>query len=629
MAITKTNFINYTRCRRYVALEEIHKEKLMADISIEEYQKEEQNDKLTELIGCMYEIDEEDQEHDLIDKENRYLEVMMKYYKQVEQLAGTYVKNTFKGKTIFSDNNFMQECFDFNSNGIKYLCYVDVYNESKDQKNIIEVKATTTNKFLSLKGNHLKKDKYSIFLKKDNILYLKDEICNYDIEAEMPLEKYQNLRKKLFDRYNVGKYVYDLAVQRFIIEGEYKESNNLESLSNTHYYLAVLNHEYVFDGTYENGKQVFNPDSNGNEIITLIDLTKVTAELQKYILADKEKLEKYLNNMDATSCELSNSCEYKKQTQCKYFNQICGQIIPPKNSSLSYKRNGFGFKDENKNRHKGLDLINEGYINMLDIPESWITQENHKIQRNCLITHKQYIDKEKIKVMLKQIEYPIYHLDFETFPCPLPRFKGETPYIQSPFEFSLHIEKAPGICDKYKDNFVFLADSHEDCREEMIKAMLKYMDPNKGTLFAQNVAFEKGRIKELANIFPQYKEDLMKLYNRGFDLLWLLDTNSKIYKELGYSEEEAKKMNFYDSFMSGSFSIKKTLPVFTDLKYDDLEVKNGTMAIIEYASYPYMSKEEFKLKYQALIDYCQQDTWAMVAILDSLRKIVQAQPVLN
>lgn len=153
--------------------------------------------------------------------------------------------------------------------------------------------------------------------------------------------------------------------------------------------------------------------------------------------------------------------------------------------------------------------------------------------------------------------------------------------------------------------------------------LIKYIDPSKGTLFAQNVAFEKGRIKELAEMFPEYKSKLMAIHAKGFDLLWLINTNSKMYQELGYSEEESKLFNFYDSYLSGSFSIKKTLPVFTDLKYDDLVVKNGNDAIIEYANYPYMSKEEYALKYQALIDYCQQDTWAMVAILEGLRKIVK------
>ena len=131
------------------------------------------------------------------------------------------------------------------------------------------------------------------------------------------------------------------------------------------------------------------------------------------------------------------------------------------------------------------------------------------------------------------------------------------------------------------------------------------MDPNKGTLFAQNVAFEKGRIKELASMFPKYKEDLLKLYERGFDLLWLVDTNSKMYEELGYEEEDAKVFNFYDK------------------RYANLDVKNGTEAIVEYANYPKMSKEEFNFKYQALITYCKQDTWAMVVILEALRKLIK------
>ena len=54
-----------------------------------------------------------------------------------------------------------------------------------------------------------------------------------------------------------------------------------------------------------------------------------------------------------------------------------------------------------------------------------------------------------------------------------------------------------------------------------------------------------------------------------------------------------------------------------------IEVKNGNEAIVVYANYPKMSKEEFLKNYQALEKYCTQDTWAMVEILDSLRKKLQ------
>ena len=187
----------------------------------------------------------------------------------------------------------------------------------------------------------------------------------------------------------------------------------------------------------------------------------------------------------------------------------------------------------------------------------------------------------------------------------------------------MHIEKEPGVCDKTKDNVVFLAKTMQDERLELIKTLLANVDPNKGTLFAQNVAFEKGRLKELATVFKEYQEPLLALVNRGFDLLWIVNNNKEFYKQKGFSEKESETFNFYDERLSGSFSIKKTLPVFSNLSYKDLEIQNGTEALIVYANYKKMSKEEFKKQTEALKKYCSQDTWAMVEILNALRKMVQ------
>ena len=622
MAISKTDFINISKCPRYAALEEIKKERLEADISYEKYKENEHSERLEEMLFSMYEKDEESgEEIDTIDVTDRQLEAMLDYYKTVELEAGKYVEKKFGGKVVYAEYTKDQECFDFTKNGIRYFCYVDIYNQQDDGTiNIIEVKATTSGKYKKLEYGLRGKEKYPMFINKDGILYLQEE---FNIDEQL-LDDFNKKKNKLLDRYDdCGKYVYDLAVQRYIIEGEHKETKTEDKLKNINYYLAVLNDEYIFDGTYEDKKAIYNTDFNGNDLIILINMNSITKDYQVYVEDNQKKIEKYLTELDASPCRLGKYCAYKKKNECKYFKKICGSMIPAKNSSLNYINNGFGFKDENGVTHKGLELINEGYIDMMDIPESWINRRIHEIQRECYSFKKEYIDKEKLKLGLNEIEYPIYHLDFETFPCPVPRFKGEWPYIQSPFEFSLHIEKEPGICDNDKDNIVFLAKTHNDEREEMIKEMLKYMDPNKGTLFAQNVDFEKGRIKELAGIFPKYKDDLMKLHARGFDLLWLVNTNTKMYKNLGYDEEHAKLCNFYNYKLSGSYSIKKTLPVFSDLSYDNLVVKNGGDAIIEYANYEKMTKEEFDLKYQALIIYCKQDTWAMVVILNELRKLVK------
>lgn len=625
MAITKTNFINYSRCPRYAALEEIKCEKLDADITYKEYKHEEESEQLKEILGSIFEDDT--YEVDLTNKVNKQMEAMMPYYKMVEIEAGRITKKYFGGKSVYAEDTFSQESFEFNKNGIKYICYVDIYNEVDNDINIIEVKATTSNKYVNLKANHKKGEKYSIFHfdKDKNCYYLKDEIEGYPLDSEMPLDAYLKQKEKLFDRYSsVGSYIFDLAIQRFILEGEYKESHNEERLKNVHYYLAVLNHNYVFDGTYEGKKAIYNPDNEGNEIVVFFDLTKVTEEYQNIIKQTEASLEEYLFNLNASPCPMGKWCERKKVKECIYLGPVCGKMIPAKNSSLNYLNNGFGFKTLDGERLKGLELINAGYINMLDIPEEWITSKKHEIQRDSLRFNRPYIDTEKIRAGLNALEYPIYHLDFETMPCPMPRFRGEKPYIQSPFEFSLHIEHAPGVCDKEKDNYIFLAKTFDnDEREELVKALCKYIDPDKGTLFAQNVAFEKGRIKELASIFPEYREKLMKMYNRGFDLLWLVNTKTELYEELGFDKERASLPNYYNKDLSGSYSIKKTLPVFSDLSYKDLTVKNGTEAIVAYASYNKMTKEEYDLYYEALRIYCQQDTWAMVVILQALRELCQ------
>lgn len=625
MAITKTNFINYSRCPRYAALEEIKSEKLDADITYKEYKHEEESEQLKEILGSIFEDDT--YEVDLTNKVDKQMEAMMPYYKMVEIEAGRITKKYFGGKSVYAEDTFSQESFEFNKNGIKYICYVDIYNEVDNDINIIEVKATTSNKYVNLKANHKKGEKYSIFHfdKDKNCYYLKDEIEGYPLDSEMPLDAYLKQKEKLFDRYSsVGSYIFDLAIQRFILEGEYKESHNEERLKNVHYYLAVLNHNYVFDGTYEGKKAIYNPDNEGNEIVVFFDMTKVTEEYQNIIKQTEASLEEYLFNLNASPCPMGKWCERKKVKECIYLGPVCGKMIPAKNSSLNYLNNGFGFKTLDGERLKGLELINAGYINMLDIPEEWITSKKHEIQRDSLRFNRPYIDTEKIRAGLNALEYPIYHLDFETMPCPMPRFRGEKPYIQSPFEFSLHIEHAPGVCDKEKDNYIFLAKTFDnDEREELVKALCKYIDPDKGTLFAQNVAFEKGRIKELAAIFPEYREKLMKMYNRGFDLLWLVNTKTELYEELGFDKERASLPNYYNKDLSGSYSIKKTLPVFSDLSYKDLTVKNGTEAIVAYASYNKMTKEEYDLYYEALKIYCQQDTWAMVVILQALRELCQ------
>lgn len=616
MAVTKTNFINYSRCPRFVALDDVKKEKLDTLISFEEYKKEEEEEKIRELLGGMY----DESGDDLIDSKNEHLEVMLPYYNKVEILAGNICHNYFEGKFKFSRNTQEQESFDFKKNGIRYLCYVDIYNETKDAFNIIEVKATTTKKFLDLSVTN-KGNKNSIFTKgNDGIYYLLEDL-NINIEDFMSLEKYMCQKEKLFNRFtDTGHYVYDLAVQRYIIENDLKQSGENEKIDKVKYYLAVLNSDYVFDGTYDCEEPLYNPDSNGNDIVCFIDLTTITKAMRNKIDLDRQRVEKYLAELNATKYPIGEYCENKKTTKCKYT-KICWNFIPKTNSILSYFENHLGFKGKDGVKRDRYDLINDGIVDMLDLKEEDLTKEKHLIQRKAYETKKPYLNKEKIINGIQSIKYPIYHLDFETFPCPLPRFKGEKCYSQSVFQFSLHIERKPGLCDKEKDHFEFLAKDHQDRREELIEKLCEYIGED-GTVLVYNESFEKTRLKELALIFPKYSAKLLKIRDMVFDLMNIVKTNTEFYESLGYSKEEAKMFNYYDYRMSGSFSIKKVLPLFSSLTYKGMEIGNGIEALVAYANFPKLNPKEYEHKYKKLIEYCKQDTWAMYLVLDGLKKLL-------
>ena len=169
MAVTKTDFINYTRCKRYFNLEDIRKTKLNSKMTIAEYKEQEKDELISELASEIF--DEDD--NDTTVKENKQLEAMMGYYKEVELLSALRVNNLFGGKSIYSEETYSQESFDFELNGIRYLCYVDIYNEVEDVINIIEVKATTSKVMLETtygRGDY----KYPLFVERNGIFKINE-----------------------------------------------------------------------------------------------------------------------------------------------------------------------------------------------------------------------------------------------------------------------------------------------------------------------------------------------------------------------------------------------------------------------------------------------------------------------
>lgn len=597
-----------------------------ADIDAE---AERRRERLGEIASAVASTGFDAEDEDFDNSPNAELEALLPYYNRVEDEALKVAKRYFTGRFVADFKGVAgQKHFEYKQHGHSYSCYVDIYVENDEEINIIEVKATTSSKYQEMEfSDGVRADKggkkYPLFVKKDNIMKL-------NFAASLMTDKtLQNFNKKkgdLLGRYrDEGKYAHDLAFQRFVIENALSEAGDNRQVN---YYLAVLNSEYVYDGALGPDGKCLYEMVGGQDVVTFMDMNDVTHSYQPIILGEVEQLEGYIAAPrpidDATP--VGKCCEWGKSTECLFWSHCFEHLrgVPQTNKANNYIHFR-GFKQGDiKDKY---ELVNGGYCKFDDVPAGWLEKKSHLIQRDCYKQGTEYVDREKMLYWFDKLEYPIYHFDFETFPCPLPRYQGETPYRQSVFEFSLHIEREPGMCDKEKDNYIFLNEEcFDDERRALAEAIVDRFEFNpdgslKGTMLAQNTGFEIARLKELAVLFPEYSDKLLAICNKSADLIHLLNTNSAFYQGYG---RDADVVNYYHRDLSGSYSIKKTLPVLVpELTYKGMDVGNGVQAYIAFLNYD--SKEPtFGLKTKAerraaLKRYCQQDTWAMVEILRAVR----------
>ena len=67
--------------------------------------------------------------------------------------------------------------------------------------------------------------------------------------------------------------------------------------------------------------------------------------------------------------------------------------------------------------------------------------KNARLQLDVYKSKKDLIDKKAIKEFLSDLNYPIYFMDFETFQPAVPMFDNSKPYMQIPFQYSLHYQE--------------------------------------------------------------------------------------------------------------------------------------------------------------------------------------------
>ncbi len=652
MNISKTLFKVLTRCQNAPSLYNMyinrgfHDVKEINGLDIENLKRElatikdnEFDDELSDLESQIFNgMFDENTGEDLTILTSAQLEAFKDIFTEVEYLAGKYVEKIFNFEVQASKNTYDQKKFEYHHNGNKYYCYVDIYSKQNNKLRIFEVKSTTSSKIDDLHFV-IKRGKEPYYIYKKNIVskimdcclenYIETNLDGVDVSEKFILDKLQNALNKYS---SVGKYLYDVAIQRHIIEQSFLSIG--ESVPEIEYYLVTLNHEYVYDGYKEDNCAVYNT-VNGQDLFKIYDVNYFTKIYQEQIIKERNLLDQRFQHLTIVNNCLGDHCQYKKNDQCKFF-KICHEPVLIDGTIFDYTNKNYCFKHPTNLNKSGnrqtiniYDLINNKIYSMKEaLP--YITEIDQLIEYDCYQTNKQYIDKDNLKFLIDKIEYPIYHLDFESYNSPLPRFFGEKPYSQSLFQYSLHVEKRFGYCEIDNKNGMFhyeyLAPDHNDHRRDIALKLIEDINlENGGTVLAYHAVFEKTRIYELMKFYPDLSDKLKKIYDAIFDLEDVIHASKNVYLKYdsNYNIDNKPKFNFYDKELHASFSIKKLLPIFTDLTYKDLEVQNGTEAILVYGLLPTLTDLEYQNKYLALRKYCRQDTWSMVKILQGLIELIK------
>ena len=244
-------------------------------------------------------------------------------------------------------------------------------------------------------------------------------------------------------------------------------------------------------------------------------------------------------------------------------------------------------------------LIADSTADMRDVPDHLLNETQLRV-KHCTVDQQIYFDAQGAASDLANYPLPSYFLDFETTVFAAPIWAGTRPYQQIPFQFSLHVLSEVG--DLRHQEFLDL--SGDDPSRRFAEALVDACG-DQGPVFVYSAKFEKGRIKELAERFPDLSIRLLAISNRMVDLL------------------DIATERYYHPSQQGSWSIKKILPAIAPgLDYGQLEgVQNGEMAMTafkEAISADCLPERKAEVEAQ-LRRYCGLDTLAMVRIWEFFR----------
>ena len=361
-------------------------------------------------------------------------------------------------------------------------------------------------------------------------------------------------------------YLDDVSIQNYVVA---KNGVSVE-----HCYLMHINTDYFQTTDETDWTQFFLRTQLDSELTPFAEIEQHLAEIKK-LLAGPEP-EGVLDKNGCAGCEAHDYC----------WREI------PEGSVFEIFRS-----------RQARELMAQGMPRVQDVPPGSCQTDklNHWVE--VYRTRQPYIDRAALARWLSRLKYPLYYLDFETCQPVIPLWRFSRPYQQIPFQFSLHIQREPGGAYEHRE---YLFEGKQDPRFGCVAALLRYIGPA-GTLLAHHAIFEKSRLTEMAHdlpLPPDQSQALLAMSER------FVDTKTPFQQD------------YLHPAMCGSASIKKVLPALVpELTYEGMPIANGgdAMNAFDQLYFGQLSEAEQARLRSDLRRYCEQDTWAMVQLVEKLR----------
>jgi len=364
--------------------------------------------------------------------------------------------------------------------------------------------------------------------------------------------------------------IYDLAFQCLVCEATEKVRD---------VYLVHVNKDYTHQG-----------ELDLERMFEVVNINEDVEELREEVLETRE-----LAFITASMVESAGiqTCLRPKTCPCP---SLCHPDLPE----------GSIYEVPRLHKNKTLDLKSSGILTIRDIPDEFPLSDLQGQHVSAVKAGEPFINKSAILDELSKLEYPLNFIDYETYNPGKPIFPGYRPHQHVVYQYSLHIIKSPdGALEHYEAIYA----ERSDPGIKLVKDLSQHI-PESGSVIVWNKSFEAGRNREMADRYPEYRD-------------LLLDMNSRIYDLM----EIFRKGYYIHPGFRGSASIKSVLPVLVpDFagKYQELAISNGEMAMLAWEKLfsGELNQDQEKDLRHDLLKYCELDTLAMVMIWEKLRKII-------